>query len=133
FKHRPKYMKHSIYIDARKSVYEKLNLLIEAANEMKSSEKVNSKDFRQLKNEVETLENELKDIEMCHDNWKNYNPLVSYVKLVLSFLCLVTSILWFGHIIFNNLTNISPFLNVIIIGAIREINFGLIGVVIFVL
>jgi LMBR1 domain-containing protein 1 len=93
--------------------------------------------YRQFKQEVVLLENDFEDLQYCHENWKNYNPLVPYCKLILGILSTLLSLLWILHIIlyvlardpYPNGEPVSYFLNAMFSWASKDIEFGLLGVV----
>eukprot|EP00510_Aplanochytrium_minuta_P002702 CAMPEP_0184014036 /NCGR_PEP_ID=MMETSP0954-20121128/5388_1 /TAXON_ID=627963 /ORGANISM="Aplanochytrium sp, Strain PBS07" /LENGTH=315 /DNA_ID=CAMNT_0026294377 /DNA_START=899 /DNA_END=1846 /DNA_ORIENTATION=+ len=95
------------------------------------------KAFNQFKQEVDALETDFEDLRYCHENWKGYNPLVPYCKLILGIISFILTLVWVLHIILYMLVRnpypngipISYFLNTAFSWASKEINFALLGVI----
>jgi hypothetical protein len=66
---------------------------------------------KEFKKAVRELEMDYEDLKMCNEFWKNYNPFVSYGKLVLGVLGALLSFLWVLHIILYLLIR-TPYPNV---------------------
>lgn len=94
--------------------------------------------FNEFKQQVVALEEHYGDLKMCHENWKFYNPLIPWFKLVAGIIGLLLSLCWILQIILYSLAR-SPygpdgiptlyFLNVMFSAASKEIKFTFIGTI----
>jgi len=123
YRNRPRHMDAVEFADAQKSLQDRVNALVDvgelvklereenALNSTKSSkaflcfpslptrnERSRRKEERevylQFKQAVFLLEKDTQDFLDCSTNYKNYNPLIPYVKLFLGILSVIISILW---------------------------------------
>jgi LMBR1 domain-containing protein 1 len=111
--YRPKYIPKDVYIKLREDIRQRLNELLELGEKMKKDRKQYESDsnklgffesrskntsqrtaFREFKKAVMQLETDYEDIQMCHEAWSSYNPLIPYLKLAMGILSVIFSACW---------------------------------------
>eukprot|EP00924_Labyrinthula_sp_SR-Ha-C_P008662 snap_masked-scaffold_37-processed-gene-2.35-mRNA-1 protein AED:0.43 eAED:0.43 QI:0/0/0/0.5/1/1/2/0/509 len=113
FTHRPSFLSRSTYLLAKKDLYVKLQTFIKRLESLvgvkKTDEKSKKKwkEIKELKETIYEIERDIEDLDMCYGNWKTYNPLVPYFKLVLSFFFLVLEILFLLQIVLYGIFDIA--------------------------
>ncbi|EQC25073.1 hypothetical protein SDRG_17049 [Saprolegnia diclina VS20] len=130
FFYRPRFMPADIYAQQKMLIQIRSLELLEVGKEIKAQQltvtgsklslRERQKQARQdllmmnkFKQAVYLLEKDVQELKLCHEDYKNYNPLVPIGKLVLGFLCSIVSFLWVLQIILAMLPRVPivPFLN----------------------
>jgi hypothetical protein len=115
--YRPKYIPKDVYIKLREDIRTRLGELLTLGETMRKDRKKYDEDysklgyfesrtksnaqrnsFKEFKKAVMQLETDYEDIQMCHEAWSSYNPLIPYVKLVMGIFCVIFSLCWVIHI-----------------------------------
>ncbi|RHZ12412.1 hypothetical protein DYB37_001268 [Aphanomyces astaci] len=127
---RPKFIPADVYAQQKMLVQIRSLELMEVGKEIKSSmlshpdTKLSARERRKngkldtitmnkFKQAVYLLEKDVAELKLCHEDYKNYNPLVPLGKLVLGFVASIVSFLWLLQIILGMVPPIPilPFLN----------------------
>ncbi|KAF0697385.1 Aste57867_11937 [Aphanomyces stellatus] len=130
FFYRPKFIPADIYAQQKMLIQIRSLELIEVGKEIKNSmlthpdTKLSARDRRKagkldtitmnkFKQAVYLLQKDVAELKLCHEDFKNFNPLVPIFKLVLGFLASIVSLLWILQIVLAMLPPIPilPFLN----------------------
>ncbi|ETW07913.1 hypothetical protein H310_02320 [Aphanomyces invadans] len=84
-----------------------------SARERRKNNKLDAITMNKFKQAVYLLEKDVAELKLCHEDYKNYNPLVPLGKLVLGFIASIVSFLWLLQIILGMVPPlpILPFLN----------------------
>ncbi|DAZ99869.1 TPA: hypothetical protein N0F65_008612 [Lagenidium giganteum] len=115
FVHRPKFISADVYahqkliIQRRSAELLELGRTIRAAMdrpgqgnksawERKKQKRLDFVTINKFKQSVYLLEEDMQELRMCHDEYKNYNPLVAIGKLILGCLGTFVSCIWIFHI-----------------------------------
>ncbi|RHY33312.1 hypothetical protein DYB32_001731 [Aphanomyces invadans] len=99
---RPKFIPADVYAQQKMLIQIRSLELMEVGKEIKNSMLA-----------VYLLEKDVAELKLCHEDYKNYNPLVPLGKLVLGFIASIVSFLWLLQIILGMVPPlpILPFLN----------------------
>lgn len=130
FAYRPKFISADVYAHQKLSLQRRSQELLELGKQIKAGmelpgqgnksswerRKQKKLDFitlNKFKQSVYLLEEDMQELKLCHEEYKNYNPLVSVFKLVLGCLASLVSAMWVLHIALYMLPPMSlvPFLN----------------------
>ncbi|OQR83860.1 hypothetical protein ACHHYP_14190 [Achlya hypogyna] len=131
FFYRPKFMPADIYAQQKVMLIQIRSLeLMEVGKEIKAGQmtmpgsKLSIRErqkqarsdlimMNKFKQAVYLLEKDVQELKLCHEDYKNYNPLVPVGKLILGAVCSVVSFLWVLQVILAMLpaVPIVPFLN----------------------
>jgi LMBR1 domain-containing protein 1 len=115
FLYRPQYISADVYAHQKLILQKKSLELIELGKSIKAGmdktamqklsawEKRKQKrlDFvsvNKFKQAVYLLENDAEDLKLCHEEYKNFNPLVAVGKFILGIFCAIISLVWVFHI-----------------------------------
>uniref|UniRef100_K3X7A6 Uncharacterized protein n=1 Tax=Globisporangium ultimum (strain ATCC 200006 / CBS 805.95 / DAOM BR144) TaxID=431595 RepID=K3X7A6_GLOUD len=81
--------------------------------ERKKQKRLDFVTLNKFKQSVYLLESDMDELKLCHEDYKNYNPLVSVFKLVLGCIAAFVSAIWVFHIGLYMLPPVPlvPFLN----------------------
>lgn len=84
-----------------------------SAWERKKQKRMDFVTLNKFKQSVYLLESDMEELQLCHEDWKNYNPLTAVFKLILGCLGVLVSTMWVFHIVLCMLppTPIVSFLN----------------------
>lgn len=148
FWYRPRFMPRELYAKTKLDVSKRTKELLELGRSLKGDLESTSgstwrerrerkKLLRQFKQQVVTLEEDYTDLKFCHENWKNYNPLIPYLKYLLGMISAILSVVWVLHIVlfllartpYSDGTPVSFFLNNFFSWASKESGFSLLGTV----
>ena len=148
FWYRPRHMPRDLYLRSKKEVSKRTQSLLELGNKIKEDvETARAKSWRerrelrkverQFKQQVIALEDDYADLKLCHEQWKNYNPLIPYCKFIMGILSVILSFVWVLHIILFMLARTpypggvpaSFFLNTFFSWASKESGFALLGTI----
>lgn len=130
FVNRPKYISADVYAHQKLAIQRRSLELIDIGKQIKTgmerpgqhnkSSKERRKQRRvdfitinKFKQAVYLLETDMEDLQLCHEGYKNFNPLIPLFKLFLGCICSIVSLIWICHIALYMLpaTPLLPFLN----------------------
>lgn len=79
----------------------------------KKQKKLDFVSINKFKQAVYLLETDMQELKLCHEDYKNYNPLTAVFKLLLGCVAALVSCIWIFHICLYMLppTPLVPFLN----------------------
>jgi len=155
FVYRPKYMPKDQYMKLKKEVHKKTAALLEVGQKIRKDtveeesgyslslsrfrrRREDRKLFNEFKQSVIELEENYSDLKTCHEDWKFYNPLVPWAKLLFGIISSIISLLWVLQIALYNLARVpyGPdgvptlyFLNTLLAFASKQSGFALLGTV----
>lgn len=130
FVHRPKFISADVYAHQKLCLQRRSQELIDLGKNIKASmempgqvnrsawerRKQKKMDFvtlNKFKQSVYVLEQDFEELKLCHEEYKNYNPLLAVFKLFVGCLASVVSGIWIFHIAFYMIPPVPliPFLN----------------------
>jgi LMBR1 domain-containing protein 1 len=148
FYYRPRFMPRDLYAKTKLDVAKRTSELMQIGETLKGDFENDEnkgwkkgrelrKLYRQFRQEVINLEDDYEDLKYCHENWKSYNPLIPFSKLILGICGVILTVTWVLHIILYMLarspypdgTPVSFFLNTFLSWASKQIGFSLLGTV----
>ncbi|OQR92546.1 hypothetical protein THRCLA_08676, partial [Thraustotheca clavata] len=127
--YRPKFIPADVYAQQKMLIQIRSLELIEVGKEIKAASmapagkmsirerqkqaRADMLTMNKFKQAVYLLEKDVQELKLCHEDYKNYNPLIPIGKLVLGFFCSIVSFLWILQIILAMLPTVPilPFLN----------------------
>ncbi|KAF4316909.1 hypothetical protein BBO99_00008267 [Phytophthora kernoviae] len=129
FFHRPKFISADVYAIQKLCLQRRSVELLEVGRTIKTSmdrpgmgqsswerKKKQRLDFvtlNKFKQSVYLLEGDFVDLKLCHEDYKNFNPLMPFAKLLAGIIASIISCMWIFHIALYMLPNtpLVPFLN----------------------